>query len=818
MRTVLLLLLWSCSLLAKQTICLNMIVKNEVRVIERCLESVKPLIDTWVIVDTGSTDGTQERIRSCLAGIPGELYERPWKNFGYNRTEAVKLARNKADYILFMDADDLLDYPEGYQFPPLTEGNYQMWRGVEGYSYLKPQLARGDLPWKWVGVTHEYLACDEPHTTALLEGVRYRSGDGGASSYDPEKFWKNIRLLEEGLKQEPLNNRYAFYLAESYRDAGEPERAIECYLKHNQLPRTWDEEAFWSLFQIAKLREKLGASYEESLENYERAHRARPHRPEPIYHLADWHNRTGHADLAYERLRGWFALPERKERDALFNEDWIKDWGLLFQLSLAAYSIGNDAEALLACEELLQNPRLPSDFRTHVEANRLFPLKRLQEQGRAQLQKEDLWRLTFQSALHYEKKEEWEKAFQTYLEAYRLEPTRSEPLLQLAKHYRIAGNPQIATLFAKEGAMIAACQTSFSEEMAPYQFDEELSISAYYTPFKKLGEEAAQRLLIQKGVPYAHKEQAYRNSLFYIQPLKNARFEPITIELPLHWNVMNPSIRKTREGYQMICRVVNFLHENDDSYTMIDGNPEIHICTRNFLVEYDREFRLLSQKEILEAKPRLPLTQWRVEGLEDCRLFEFNKENWLTCTMYLPSGPPQVALAKLTPALSNLLIHNLTLLHGPDPQRCEKNWLPFVHKNTPLAIYSYDPFLIYALDPSTGNLTKFKEEAPPFDFSRFRGSAAPIPFDGGYLLMVHEVIFAPTRKYTHRFVYLDANFHISALSKPFYFESLGVEYCCGMTLDHSGRELLIPIGINDKRADLCRIDLETVRSLLEIKV
>src|ERR1700722_13597203 len=83
---------------AASQICLNMIVKNESHVIERCLASVKGIIDYWVIVDTGSTDGTQEIITNYLKDIPGELIERPWKNFGFNRTEALLLAREKGDY------------------------------------------------------------------------------------------------------------------------------------------------------------------------------------------------------------------------------------------------------------------------------------------------------------------------------------------------------------------------------------------------------------------------------------------------------------------------------------------------------------------------------------------------------------------------------------------------------------------------------------------------------------------------------------------------------------------------------------------------
>jgi glycosyltransferase involved in cell wall biosynthesis len=70
------------------TICLNMIVKNEAPVIGRCLASVRPLIDQWVIVDTGSTDGTQALIREALADLPGVLIERPWVDFAHNRNEA----------------------------------------------------------------------------------------------------------------------------------------------------------------------------------------------------------------------------------------------------------------------------------------------------------------------------------------------------------------------------------------------------------------------------------------------------------------------------------------------------------------------------------------------------------------------------------------------------------------------------------------------------------------------------------------------------------------------------------------------------------
>src|SRR5262245_40841050 len=104
----------------RPTVCLSMIVKDEAHVIRRCLDSVRPLIDSWVIVDTGSTDGTQDIIRTHFADLPGELFERPWKDFAHNRTEALELARGRAGYVLVMDADDRVTLPKDFALPALT--------------------------------------------------------------------------------------------------------------------------------------------------------------------------------------------------------------------------------------------------------------------------------------------------------------------------------------------------------------------------------------------------------------------------------------------------------------------------------------------------------------------------------------------------------------------------------------------------------------------------------------------------------------------------------------------------------------------------
>ncbi len=363
--------------LGKQTICLNMIVKNESDVIERCLNSVKPVIDYWVIVDTGSTDATKEIIQRCLEGIPGKLWERPWKNFGDNRSEAFELAKSKADYILFIDADDVLEFEGQPGFGGLTEDQYIMWSGTKDFTYLKPQLVKADLAWKWIGVTHEYLTCDRSYSSSILENVKYVTlSDGANSKNGRDKFLKNVQLLEEGLQKEPNNRRYVFYLAESYRDAGDKEKALMYYQKRIQMGG-WAEEVFWSLLQSAHMMREIGFSSPLVIEGYQKAHLFRPFRVEPIYYIAEMYNQEGNYLAAYEYLKRESLIPKPPQKDSLFNMEWIRRYGLLFQLSICSYFVGEYEESLNTCDQLLQIADLPESWREQIEENRLHPLNKL---------------------------------------------------------------------------------------------------------------------------------------------------------------------------------------------------------------------------------------------------------------------------------------------------------------------------------------------------------------------------------------------------------------------------------------------------------
>ncbi len=348
------------------TICLNMIVKNESRVIERCLNTVKPLIDTWVIVDTGSTDGTQEIIQKALKTIPGALYERAWVNFEHNRNEALDLAKGKADYILIIDADEQLLFQKDFKLPPLTLDSYTIITEHSGSKYQRRQLIKSALPWRWVGVLHETLECPQAHTFATLQGIENLYGFDGCRSQDPKKFEKDAALLEEALKKEPANTRYLFYLAQSYKDARNYPKAIDYYKKRAAMGG-WQEEVYTSLYQIAQLQEWMQEPLHIVSSSYIKAYQAAPAHAEPLYRLALLYRLSENYLLGY--LVSKYALTISPPKGALFVEMWVYDHALLLEHSLCAYYLGKYKEAKQATDRLLLKPDLPAHIKECAEKN-----------------------------------------------------------------------------------------------------------------------------------------------------------------------------------------------------------------------------------------------------------------------------------------------------------------------------------------------------------------------------------------------------------------------------------------------------------------
>lgn len=355
-------------------VCLNMIVKDESRVIERCLSSVKPLIDYWVIVDTGSSDGTQDIIKKFMKDIPGELHERPWKNFGHNRNEALSLAKDKCEYTLFIDADEVFEYEKDYTLPKLEHDFYYFMTSFNGIKYARVQLIKNQLPWKWVGVLHEVVDCPNHKTGIILPGIINFVRTDGFRSTDPQKFQKDAAVLEKALIDEPNNSRYVFYLAQSYRDAGDFVKALENYQKRVAM-KGWSEEVFMSLLQSAICKEKLKYPAIEIVNSYYQAYQYRPSRSEPLHYLSQYYRKQKEYAAGYVVAKTALTIPFPK--DILFVENWIYDFGNLLELSICAYWIGKYSESQEASQKILALSNLPNEIKDCAQRNLNFAQEKL---------------------------------------------------------------------------------------------------------------------------------------------------------------------------------------------------------------------------------------------------------------------------------------------------------------------------------------------------------------------------------------------------------------------------------------------------------
>ena len=86
-----------------QKLVLILMVKNESKILQRCLEAVEGIVDAFCICDTGSTDNTCEIARSFLETHKGCLTETVWKDFGHNRTLSFVGARDYVRDVLQWD-------------------------------------------------------------------------------------------------------------------------------------------------------------------------------------------------------------------------------------------------------------------------------------------------------------------------------------------------------------------------------------------------------------------------------------------------------------------------------------------------------------------------------------------------------------------------------------------------------------------------------------------------------------------------------------------------------------------------------------------
>ena len=232
------------------TVCLNMIVKNESKIITRLFDSVLSIIDTYCICDTGSTDDTVNIIKQYFdsKNIKGVVVTEPFKDFAYNRNFALQSCLGLSDFVLLLDADMVLEVRD-FKKEMLREHDlFNILQGNDNFYYQNVRILKNNGSFHYVGVTHEYVSSPSgTRSKAFGKNDLFISdlGDGGCKG---DKFERDVRLLEGAIALEPNHDRYHFYLANSYLDLGNNEKAIENYEKRIKIGG-WDQEVWYSYYR-----------------------------------------------------------------------------------------------------------------------------------------------------------------------------------------------------------------------------------------------------------------------------------------------------------------------------------------------------------------------------------------------------------------------------------------------------------------------------------------------------------------------------------------------------------------------------------------
>jgi tetratricopeptide (TPR) repeat protein len=328
----------------EKTICLCAIVKNEEKTLPRLINSCKGILDYWVIIDTGSTDNTISVVKEQLSGVPGELHESPFINFGHNRTELVQKAKGKADYLLLMDADMSVIIDKSFNRKNLTADMYQV-RYVGGIDFSQPLLVSGHVDWHYEGYTHEYIMFDGDFSMEKLQGLKVNHFYDGGSRGD--KFNRDIKFCTQEIVDHPNRSRPHFYLAQTHQNMGNYNDAITSYQKRIKMGG-WDEEIYYSLYQVGICLYLL-KNFDSAILQFLEANNQRPTRFEALFMVGQIfreRKRYSTAKMFFEKI---IKMPYPKN-DILFIHRTQQDYLADFELGICNYWLGRykDAEKYAA--------------------------------------------------------------------------------------------------------------------------------------------------------------------------------------------------------------------------------------------------------------------------------------------------------------------------------------------------------------------------------------------------------------------------------------------------------------------------------------
>ncbi len=371
-------------LISKPILGLLMMVKNEEKRIKVTLESVKDIVDCFIIFDTGSEDDTINIIKNYAKEINKKLYlkQGTFINFSISRNISIDFGDDKADYLLLLDCNDELkngkilrnfinNYTEHCTAFHLCQ---EWWNGISLDKYYNLRLIKTKCEWKYKGAVHEYLCCDNEKKNKICK-INDTSIYQDRTKDDDKSFKRFSRdkliLFDEYLK-DTKNTRTVFYLAQTYKCLNENENAYRFYKERSEL-LGFTEERFHAYYRCGELAQILKHSEEEIIIWYIKAYEYScktfdTPRAEPLFKLAEYY-RDKCWDLCFLYLKKCCEL-EYPHSAILFVDRRLYDYKRWNLMAIVAFYVKHDKDNLKlgkdSCLKAIKAENKPEDIKNLI--------------------------------------------------------------------------------------------------------------------------------------------------------------------------------------------------------------------------------------------------------------------------------------------------------------------------------------------------------------------------------------------------------------------------------------------------------------------
>ena len=353
-----------------------MIVRNEEAVLPETLQALLPYIDSYSIVDTGSTDNTFAVIEQHLGHLPGVITPQEWSDFSTARNLSLEIARQYGDYVFICDADDVVEATiDGVEFRRQLVADVHNVIFRQGSTlYHRPLLLRSTVDAIFRGVVHEFLAVNPTATGGSnLEGFILNYNGAGISFRNLDqtaKYARDVQLIQSALltcDDQALASRYTFYLATSLQSAGRLTEAVQAYGDRTRQAAGFTQEVYISFLRMGHLARTQYSNPRMQLHMYMMAYQIDPTRAEAQHYIAELARNHQWWNLA------WLFINDGLQRSAhptkLFVESEIYNWRLRYEQSITGWYVGQFEIGRESCEWLLERSDLPKEIQEVTTKN-----------------------------------------------------------------------------------------------------------------------------------------------------------------------------------------------------------------------------------------------------------------------------------------------------------------------------------------------------------------------------------------------------------------------------------------------------------------